>query len=96
MPKFLLSGLFFLAISPISFASTITLKSGEKTEGHIIGTSKNEVYFQSDTRILNYPYQDIREITDFSAEEVIAFLKQRPDLVAINSAIVQKTPAISS
>jgi len=31
---------------------------------------------------------------DFSAEDVVAFLKTRPDLVAINSGIVQKIPTI--
>ena len=30
--------------------------------------------------------------TDFSAEDVVNFLKQRPDLVSLNSAIVQKKP----
>lgn len=63
-------GLFFIGLSSISFASTVVLKSGETTEGRIIGTSTGEIYFQSGTRILNFAYRDIREITDFSAEEI--------------------------
>ncbi|MDO8482082.1 MAG: glycosyltransferase family protein [bacterium] len=31
---------------------------------------------------------------DFSSEDVVAFLKTRPDLVAINAEIVQKVPAV--
>ncbi|MEK7106834.1 MAG: hypothetical protein AAB899_01435, partial [Patescibacteria group bacterium] len=33
---------------------------------------------------------------DFSAEDVVEFLKTRPDIVAINSEIKQKVPAIHS
>ena len=33
---------------------------------------------------------------DFSAADVVAFLKDRPDLVAINSTIKQKVPTVSS
>lgn len=33
---------------------------------------------------------------DFSAEDVVAFLKTRPDIVAINSEIKQKVPTIHS
>lgn len=36
------------------------------------------------------------ENSDFSAEDVVAFLKTRPDLVAINSNVKQKMPAMSS
>ena len=35
------------------------------------------------------------ENPDFSPKDVVAFLKRRPDLVAINSTVVQKTPTIS-
>ncbi len=31
---------------------------------------------------------------DFSAEDVVAFLKKRSDLVALNSGIIQKTPVV--
>ena len=70
MRKITWFGVFFLGISSISLASTVVLKSGERTQGRIIGTSREEVYFQSDTRILNFPYRDIQEITDFSTEEI--------------------------
>lgn len=33
---------------------------------------------------------------DFSASDVVAFLKTRPDLVALNGSIEQKVPAVSS
>ena len=36
------------------------------------------------------------ENPDFSSEDVIVFLKNRPDLVAINSAVAQKVPTIST
>lgn len=33
---------------------------------------------------------------DFSAEDVVAFLKKRPDLVALNSTVVQKIPTVQT
>ncbi len=50
-----------------------------------------------DYKLISAVYDELyQENPDFSAEDVVAFLKQRPDLVAINSTVVQKTPTISS
>lgn len=49
-----------------------------------------------DYRLISAVYDALySKNADFSAEDVVAFLKTRPDLVAINSEITQKKPTIS-
>lgn len=48
-----------------------------------------------DYKVISAVYDELYpKNPDFSADDVIAFLKMRPDLVAINSEIVQKIPTI--
>lgn len=50
-----------------------------------------------DYEVLSAVYDELYpKNPDFSAEDVVAFLKTRPDIVAINSEIKQKVPAIHS
>ncbi|GEM_PF-4651750 len=68
--KTLFSLIFLVIATHTSFASTVVLKSGERFEGVIVNVSPGEIYFQSNSNILNFAYGNIREVTDFSDEEI--------------------------
>jgi spore coat polysaccharide biosynthesis protein SpsF len=50
---------------------------------------------REDYKLINAVYDALyTKNPDFSAEDVVAFLKTRPDLVAINAEVKQKNPAV--
>ena len=52
---------------------------------------------EEDYKLISAVYDELYpKNPDFSATDVVTFLKNRPDLVAINSTIVQKVPTVES
>ena len=78
---------------PISYKRGLLLAEGDMLWPELRLTLDTAEDYELISAVYNELYpKDI----DFSADDVVAFLKGRPELVAINSEVKQKVPQISS
>ena len=78
---------------PISYKRGLLLAEGDMLWPELRLTLDTAEDYELISAVYNELYP---KDTDFSADDVVAFLKGRPELVAINSEIKQKIPQISS